>query len=597
MDLIWGDAMRVDLAALEPTPTAFVANLPYNVAAPLILRSIDALPNVRTWCCLVQREVADRFLAGAGEAAYGAPSVLCALALEPVGRPRGLPLGLRSRAERRLVARRLPARRALAGARRTLAGDPRGRLGRVRPPPQDGRELARAGGLGVATRGERLCAVAGIDPRARAEALEPEAFVALAAALRRVKALAPAKVNLLLRRRAAARDGYHELASLIRRSTSATRRARGRGATTVAGFPAATRSCARARPARRASGSRRLRRAARQAPPGRGRAGGRERRRGRRPRLANRLVATPLEAPALLALAATVGSDVPFFLVDGPQLGSGDGTTLEPVDLPQDFWIVLRRPEGRAEAVDRRRLRRLRRRDGGAGWDERRAALLAALAAVRRPRDLAALPPNDLAGSPLTDELRGLGAFHADVSRRRPRGVRALPSPGARGGRKASAEAGRGELADGTCVVRLTHGLGHVECARARHDEVRPAGSAHAERASRYGSRSSRGSSSPSCTISPAGRSIVHRDSADPALRILGRNATPTRRAKSPGSRDVRRRSPSLRPPGSSSRLCRDRLRRLFAIIAVAFFFIRPPLDCDPLVGRGQAVRQRVLVP
>ena len=55
-------------------------------------------------------------------------------------------------------------------------------------------------------------------------------------------------------------------------------------------------------------------------------------------------------------------------------------------------------------------------RDGAAGWDERRAAFLAALDAVRRPRDLAALPPNDLASSPLTDELRGLGAFHADVS-------------------------------------------------------------------------------------------------------------------------------------------------------------------------------------
>ena len=42
--------------------------------------------------------------------------------------------------------------------------------------------------------------------------------------------------------------------------------------------------------------------------------------------------------------------------------------------------------------------------------------LLDALEAVRRPRDLAALPPNDLASSPVSDELRALGAFRADVS-------------------------------------------------------------------------------------------------------------------------------------------------------------------------------------
>ena len=55
-------------------------------------------------------------------------------------------------------------------------------------------------------------------------------------------------------------------------------------------------------------------------------------------------------------------------------------------------------------------------RDGAAGWEDRRARLEQALAAVRRPRDLAALPPNDLASSPLADELLRLGAFRADVS-------------------------------------------------------------------------------------------------------------------------------------------------------------------------------------
>ena len=55
-------------------------------------------------------------------------------------------------------------------------------------------------------------------------------------------------------------------------------------------------------------------------------------------------------------------------------------------------------------------------RDGGAGWEERRARLDTALAEVRRPRDLAALPPNDLASSTLADDLRRHGAFRADVS-------------------------------------------------------------------------------------------------------------------------------------------------------------------------------------
>ena len=54
--------------------------------------------------------------------------------------------------------------------------------------------------------------------------------------------------------------------------------------------------------------------------------------------------------------------------------------------------------------------------DASDGFDERRAALLAALASVSRPADLAALPPNDLASSPLAKELLAAGAFRADVS-------------------------------------------------------------------------------------------------------------------------------------------------------------------------------------
>ena len=123
-----------------------------------------------------------------------------------------------------------------------------------------------------------------------------------------------------------------------------------------------------------------------------------------------------LDAAALHELAAHVGADVPFFLREGPQLGSGDGTTLERADLPQDFWVVLLLPNGTHKESTGAVYAAFDARDGARGWEERAAAFRDAIADVRRPRDLAALPPNDLVQSPLADELRAHGAFHADVS-------------------------------------------------------------------------------------------------------------------------------------------------------------------------------------
>jgi 4-diphosphocytidyl-2-C-methyl-D-erythritol kinase len=133
-------------------------------------------------------------------------------------------------------------------------------------------------------------------------------------------------------------------------------------------------------------------------------------------RLANATLAEPLRDDDLLALAATVGADVPFFLLEGPQLGTGDGGDLAPIALPQDFWVLLVVPRALAKPSTASVYADFDRRDGAAGFDERRIALLAALEQVQRPRDLAALPPNDLASSPLADELRRLGAFRADVT-------------------------------------------------------------------------------------------------------------------------------------------------------------------------------------
>lgn len=130
-------------------------------------------------------------------------------------------------------------------------------------------------------------------------------------------------------------------------------------------------------------------------------------------RLANETLPEPLPHERLHALAARLGADVPFFLHDGPQLGEGDGGELTPLDLPQDFFVVLLLPHG---AVKPSTAAVYQAFDRGDGFEERRDALRSALAAVRRPRDLAALPPNDLASSPLAAELLQLGAFRADVS-------------------------------------------------------------------------------------------------------------------------------------------------------------------------------------
>ena len=74
------DAMRLDLAALDPAPTHVVSNLPYHVATPIVIETICHLPSAERWVVMVQREVADRWLAGPGSKLYGGPSVLIQLA-------------------------------------------------------------------------------------------------------------------------------------------------------------------------------------------------------------------------------------------------------------------------------------------------------------------------------------------------------------------------------------------------------------------------------------------------------------------------------------------------------------------------------------
>ncbi len=133
-------------------------------------------------------------------------------------------------------------------------------------------------------------------------------------------------------------------------------------------------------------------------------------------RLANEMLPEPLPPDALLDLAAQLGADVPFFLNSGPQLGTGTGTDLAALDLPQDYWVLLVLPDGERKRSTADVYTEFDGRGTADRFDERLAALTKALEQVRRPRDLAALPANDLASSPLAAELTALGAFRADVS-------------------------------------------------------------------------------------------------------------------------------------------------------------------------------------
>lgn len=129
-------------------------------------------------------------------------------------------------------------------------------------------------------------------------------------------------------------------------------------------------------------------------------------------RLANESLDEPLDDRDLHALGAELGADVPFFLAAGPQLGEGDGTHLTQLDLPQDYWIVLLVPHGERKASTGAVYRGFDRGPAASGFEERRDALHEAL--VRR--DLVALPPNDLATSPIAEELSEGGAFRAGVT-------------------------------------------------------------------------------------------------------------------------------------------------------------------------------------
>ena len=175
-----GDALTLDLASLEPPPRKLVANLPYNIATPIVVESLDGLPSVERWCVMVQREVADRFFASPGTKAYGAVSVLIQLAAErtgfhPVSRTVFRPP---PNVDSALVAfKRRPLPERFSELKRLVEAS----FAHRRKTLPNSLELA---GAATRTRAAEALAVLGRAADTRAEALAPQEFVELARRLR-----------------------------------------------------------------------------------------------------------------------------------------------------------------------------------------------------------------------------------------------------------------------------------------------------------------------------------------------------------------------------------------------------------------------------
>jgi 16S rRNA (adenine1518-N6/adenine1519-N6)-dimethyltransferase len=182
VELVFGDALDLLSIGFDAPPTKLVANLPYNVATPVVMESLRSLPSVSVWCVMVQREAADRFFAPPGTKEYGAVSVVLQLTVErtglhPVARtcfrpPPNVDSALvafgRTRPwDSELEAARRVVSAAFAHRRKTLANS---------------LELS---GFAGRDRAQVALAALGRQASVRAEELVPDEFVQLAEALAR----------------------------------------------------------------------------------------------------------------------------------------------------------------------------------------------------------------------------------------------------------------------------------------------------------------------------------------------------------------------------------------------------------------------------
>ena len=177
LEVVRADAMKLaDVPG--PAPTALVANLPYNVAVPVVLHLLAALPSLRTALVMVQAEVADRMTAAPGSKIYGVPSVKLAWYGEArragaVGRAVFWPA---PNVDSGLVAftRREPP--PTAASREEVFAVVDAAFAQRRKPLR----AALAGWAGSAAAAEEALRAAGVDPRARGEALDVAAFARIA---------------------------------------------------------------------------------------------------------------------------------------------------------------------------------------------------------------------------------------------------------------------------------------------------------------------------------------------------------------------------------------------------------------------------------
>ena len=178
--VISADALRVGERDLPAAPSMLVANLPYNVAVPVVLHLLAAVPSLARGLVMVQAEVADRMCAAPGSRVYGAPSVK--LAWYATARSAGTvprtvfwPV---PNVDSRLVAFTRTDPPATSATREAVFALVDAAFGQRRKTLR----AALAGWAGSAPEAERLLRAAGIDPGARGEALSVAQFARLAAA-------------------------------------------------------------------------------------------------------------------------------------------------------------------------------------------------------------------------------------------------------------------------------------------------------------------------------------------------------------------------------------------------------------------------------
>jgi 16S rRNA (adenine1518-N6/adenine1519-N6)-dimethyltransferase len=180
LHVVTADAARISELPGDP-PTALVANLPYNVAVPVVLHLLATVPSLRHGLVMVQAEVADRMTAAPGSRIYGAPSVKIAWYASarragPVPRTVFWPVPNVDSALVSLTRREPPG---VAGATRE---DVFAVVDAAFAQRRKTLRAALAPWAGSAAEAERILHAAGVDPRARGESLGVESFARIAAA-------------------------------------------------------------------------------------------------------------------------------------------------------------------------------------------------------------------------------------------------------------------------------------------------------------------------------------------------------------------------------------------------------------------------------